>query len=208
MIRALTCLAVALSAVAALAEDTWQPLFNGRDLTGWTAVAGPIESWTVADGVLSCSGAGGGWLSTKDEFDNFEFALEFRVTPGGNSGVFIRSPHEKQGHIAGMEIQILDDEAPQYAKLKSYQYCGGLYLEVAPSKRVSKPAGEWQSMQIKCDRQQVQVTLNGTQIIDADLTKLADHAVQHPGIKRTTGYIGLQNHGTRVDFRNVRVKRS
>jgi hypothetical protein len=190
--------------VAAAAE--WQSLFNGKDLSGWQAVDGPIASWNVDDGVLYCSGGGGGWLSSDKQYANFEIELEFRVPPGGNSGVFLRAPHQGNPAFAGMEIQILDDASPEYAKLQAYQYCGSLYGIAAPNTRVSKPAGQWQSLAIKCDGRRVQATLNGTPIVDAQLDQHKDKEAEHPGILRTQGYVGLQNHGTRLDFRKIRLR--
>ncbi|MBI3837896.1 MAG: DUF1080 domain-containing protein [Planctomycetia bacterium] len=186
--------------------DDWRPLFNGKDLTGWQAVDGPIESWKVEGGLLYCSGGGGGWLSTAEQYANFELELQFRVPPGGNSGVFLRAPHEGNPAFAGMEIQILDDEAPEYAKLQPFQYCGSLYGIAAPNARVSKKADEWQKMHIVCNGRKVQVTLNDTLIVAANLDDHKDQQGPHPGIKRNVGYIGLQNHGTRLDFRNIHLR--
>ena len=160
----------------------------------------------MADGVLSCSGSGGGWLSTAQEYKNLEVELEFRTPVGGNSGVFIRAPHVDNPAFAGMEIQILDDRAPEYAKLDPYQYCGSLYGISAPKTRVSKPAGEWQKLQIKCEGRRVEVTLNGTPIVDANLDEHKDKEGPHPGINRASGYVGLQNHGTPMEFRNIRLR--
>jgi hypothetical protein len=184
----------------------WKPLFNGKDLTGWQAVDGPIESWKTENGLLYCSGGGGGWLSTAEQYANFEVELQFRVPPGGNSGVFLRAPREGNPAFAGMEIQILDDEAPEYAKLQPFQYCGSVYGIAAPKARVSKPADEWQKMHIVCNGRKVQVTLNDTLIVDTNLDDHRDQEGPHPGIKRTVGYVGLQNHGTRLDFRNIRLR--
>jgi hypothetical protein len=193
------------TAPPARCED-WKTLFGGADLSGWKAIDGPMESWKVEDGMLYCSGGGGGWLSTIDPYANFEIELQFRVPPGGNSGVFLRAPHEGNPAFAGMEIQILDDDAPEYAKLQPYQYCGSLYGIAAPKVRASKKAGEWQKMQIVCDRRKVQVKFNDTPIIDANLDEYKDREGEHPGITRTTGYVGLQNHGTRLDFKDIRLR--
>ena len=201
---ALTILASA--AIACGADSEWKPLFNERDLSGWKAVDGPMSSWKVADGLLYCSGGGSGWLSTTEEYANFEVELEFRVPPGGNSGVFLRAPHQGNPAFAGMEIQILDDRAPEYAKLQPYQYCGSLYGVSAPTTRASKPSGEWQKMHITCAGRRVRVELNGTPIVDANLDEHKDKEAEHPGIKRDKGYVGLQNHGTRLDFRNIRLR--
>lgn len=214
MPRLLRCAMVAclvpafLLAVANIATaDEWKPLFNGQDLTGWTAVDGPMSSWKVEEGLLYCSGGGGGWLSTTDEYANFELELEFRVPEGGNSGVFLRAPHQGNPAFAGMEVQVLDDRAPEYAKLEKYQYCGSLYGIAAPKLRVSKPAGDWQTMNIVCNGRKVQVKLNGTPIVDADLDAHPNKVATNPGIKRTAGFVGLQNHGTRLDYRNIKIKK-
>lgn len=188
------------------AAGEWKALLNGTDLAGWQAVDGPLASWKVEDNLLYCSGGGGGWLSTADQYANFEVELEFRVPPGGNSGVFLRAPHQGNPAFAGMEIQVLDDAAPEYANLQPYQYCGSLYGISAPKTRVSKPAGQWQTLAIKCEGRRVQVKLNGTPIVDANLDDHHDKEPEHPGIKRTEGYFGLQNHGTRLDFRNIRLR--
>jgi hypothetical protein len=192
-------------ASAANAEE-WVTLFNGKNLDGWQAVDGPLESWKVEDGLLYCSGGGGGWLSTTKEYGDFEIELEFRVPAGGNSGVFLRAPHEGNPAFAGMEVQLLDDRAAEYATLQAFQYCGSLYGITAPKSRVSKPAGEWQTMKIVCQGREVQVTLNGTPISSTNLDQQQAHAKEHPGINRASGHVGLQNHGTRLDFRNIRLR--
>jgi hypothetical protein len=197
-----SCLCSALPIQAA----DWKPLFNGKDLSGWTPIDGPATSWRVDDGMLICSGQGSGWLSTNDEYANFELELEYRVPVGGNSGVFLRAPHKGNPAFAGMEIQVLDDYDAQYANLKPTQYTGSLYDVVPAQPRVSKKAGEWQKMHIVCKDNHVQVTLNGTQIVDADLTAHPEKVAEHPGLKRTTGHVGLQNHSSRLDFRNLRIR--
>lgn len=184
----------------------WVPLFNGQDLSGWKAVDGPLSSWKVEDGLLYCSGGGGGWLSTDKQYANFEIELEFRVPSGGNSGVFLRAPRQGNPAFAGMEVQVLDDAAKEYEKLQPFQYCGSLYGVAAPKIRVSKPAGEWQKMHITCAGRNVKVVLNGTPTVDADLDRHPEKEAEHPGIKRDKGYVGLQNHGTRLDYRNIRLR--
>lgn len=186
-------------------ESKFTPLFNGTDLDGWEVVGGPAESWSVADGILATNGEGGGWLSTDREYANFEFRLEFRVPADGNSGVFVRAPREGAPWIDGMEIQLLDDYAEIHANLQPYQYCGSVYGVAAASPRVSKPAGEWQSMSIRYRGSKVRIQLNGETIVDADLTDHQDKAADHPGINRPAGFIGLQNHGKPTEFRNIEI---
>ena len=178
-------------------------LFNGRDLGGWQIVDGQPGSWGVADGVLFTTGHGGGWLATEQEFGNFKLELDFRVSPGGNSGVFLRAPLYGDPAYTGMEIQVLDDYAEKYAKLRPWQYCGSLYALQAPAQRVSKPAGEWQHYEITCTGPRVQVQLNGVPIVDANLIYFMHKEAKHPGIKRRKGHIGLQSHTFRVEYRNI-----
>jgi len=185
------------------------PLFNGKTLDGWKQFDGKAAAWSADDGMIVCSGKGGGWLGTSREYDNFVVRLEYRLKPGGNSGVYIRAPD--RGHIsrAGMEIQLLDDNHPSYAKIDFHQYTGSIYHVVAPTRRTGKPAGQWNAIEIRADGRRVVVVLNGVKIVDADLDRcLLDAAVakEHPGLKRTTGHIGLQSHTDRVEFRNLRIK--
>jgi HEAT repeat protein len=185
-------------------EPREELLFNGKDLTGWELVGGSTP-WGVKDGVLYTEGGGGGWISTVKEYDNFKLDLEFRVPAGGNSGVFLRTPREGDPAYVGMEIQVLDDYAPEYANLRPWQYTGSIYGVQAPSGRVSKKAGEWQHYVIVADGPHVTVTLNGQLIVDADLVSHMDLEKTHPGLKRRKGFIGLQNHSTRIEYRNIRI---
>lgn len=180
-------------------------LFNGQDLHGWQRIGGQEGSWYVEDGLLMTSGEGGGWLSTARQFSDFTLDLEFRVPEGGNSGVFLRAPHQGDPAYTGMEVQVLDDYAARYATLKPWQYTGSIYAVQAPSQRVSKRAGEWQQMTIVCDGPAVSVTLNGIRIVDTNLIAHMDKAPKNPGLKRRAGYIGLQAHGSPVAYRNIRL---
>jgi hypothetical protein len=191
------------------AEEGFTPLFNGKDLTGWKVIGGQPDSWQVVDGLLVCAGKGGGWLGTEKQYADFELRLEYRLPPGGNSGVYLRAPDS--GHISrvGMEIQLLDDNDPRYARLNYYQYTGALYHVAAPTQRATKPAGQWNELAIRLDGRLLIVTINGKQVLHADLDACRkDPAVakEHPGLARTTGRIGLQHHHNRAEFRNIRVK--
>ncbi|MFA7692928.1 MAG: DUF1080 domain-containing protein [Candidatus Hydrogenedentes bacterium] len=189
-----------------LGEEGWTDLFNGKDLIGWNQVGGKNLTWAVDNGVLFTDGGGGGWLGTVREFSNFELELEFNVPEAGNSGVFLRAGLEGDPAYQGLEIQVLDDDTKAYGALKPWQYTGSVYALVAPSQRASKGAGEWQKMHIKYDASQVQVTLNGTMIVDSDISTFSDQAKDHPGVLKKAGFIGLQNHGSRLDYRNIKIK--
>jgi len=178
-------------------------LYKGKNLDGWQVIGNSSDSWQVQDNILLTGGKGGGWISTKEEFADFKLELEYRMPEGGNSGVFLRAPHQGDPAYTGLEIQILDDYADVYSDLKKWQYTGSIYGLQAPAKRVSKKAGEWQKMEILCKGPVIKVILNGSEIIDSNLIDFMHLEVNHPGIKRRKGYIGLQNHGTRMEFRNI-----
>ena len=124
----------------------------------------------------------------------------------------IRAPNEGDAAYKGMEIQILDHDAPVYrGKLKPAQYHGSIYDVVAAKTGFLKKTGEWNYEEILAEGRHIKVTLNGTVIVDANLDEVidaADPAVlkKHPGLARATGHIGLLRHHSRVEFRNMRVK--
>ncbi len=203
------CLAVLALGNTADREEGFVALFNGKDLSGWKLYESKPEGWSVEDNLLICTGKGGGWLGTQRDYANYVLRLEYRLGPAGNSGVYLRAP--ESGHIsrAGMEIQILDDNHPKYAKLDYYQYTGSIYHVLGPTQRASKPAGEWNTLEIRADGRHIVVVLNGKKTVDADLNWLQkDPAVarEHTGLAHTTGKLGLQSHSERVEFRNLRIK--
>src|SRR6266404_1721809 len=146
-----------LAMTPAEAQETakFVPLFNGKDLDGWEVRGSKADQdkWSFKDNVLVAK-PGGGWIGTKKMYGDFILKVEWKIFEGGNSGVFLRVPDVKSKEspsALGMEIQILDDNAPQYkGKLKPYQYCGGLYHFQGPSKAMFKGAGEWNAYEITC----------------------------------------------------------
>ena len=192
---------MALTATAA--EKGFQPIFNGKNLDGWVLVGGKGPGYVVRDGVLVCPAEGGGNLLTEKEFANFVFRFEFKLTEGVNNGVGIRAPLAGDIAYSGMEIQILDHDAPVYqGKLKPAQYHGSIY-DVVPAKTgFLKKTGEWNQEEITASGRHIKVVLNGTTIVDADLDSVKDPEVlkKHPGLARTTGHIGFLGHGTTVEM--------
>jgi len=187
--------------------EGWRDLFNGKDTSGWELVGGGENTrWWAEDGVLLTEGEGGGWLSTTEEFSDFEMELEFNLPPGGNSGVFVRAPREGSPASQGFEVQILDDFADEYKDLEDWQYCGAVYGAFAPERRWTRPAGEWQKMRIRVEGSHVQVWLNGPKIVDGDMSGVESKLGDHPGLERSKGYIGFQNYGNELAFRNVRIR--
>lgn len=194
-------------AVDAAADDGFTPLLDGKTLAGWKVRSekdAKADEWTVVDGVLKAK-AGNSWLATEKEYGDYVLQLEWRVPENGNSGVFIRVPELKAGEHPwekGIEIQVLDDKGPQYAgKLKPWQYSGSLYGAVPADQSAFAGAGQWNKYEITCRGDLVTVVLNGKKISEGDMSKI-DALKSRP----RRGIIGLQNHGTEVEYRNLRIK--
>ncbi|MEX2286249.1 MAG: DUF1080 domain-containing protein [Planctomycetaceae bacterium] len=185
-----------------------RPLFNGRDLTGWVGVDGRAEDcWKVEDGVLTCLPKKGAWLRSDEQYGDFNLRLEYRVEPGANGGIYVRVPADGNHHRdntrlppAGFEVQLLDDSAAKYANLKDYQHSGSVYDIAGATRRVSRPAGEWNALEINCRGNRVNVIHNSLPIVDID-----DHRYPLLALREQKGYLGLQNHGGGVSFRNIKI---
>ncbi len=182
-------------------------VFNGKDFTGW---AGPLENYEVVDGAIVCKPKKGGNVFTKEEYADSVARVEYRLPPGGNNGLAIRYPGTgRPSQDAMCEIQILDDTADKYKKLDPRQYNGSAY-GMAPAQRgYLRPVGEWNFMEVTVRGPTIQVELNGTRILDADLSKVTEFKdkLAHPGKDRTTGHFGFAGHNDPVAFRTVQIKR-
>ncbi|MBL8843596.1 MAG: DUF1080 domain-containing protein [Planctomycetes bacterium] len=198
-------LAAPLAAPQAAPE--FRPLFDGKTLDGWQLVGGDGRGYVIEDGCIVCPKDGGGNLFTTRDFGDFILRFEFSTEPGGNNGVGIRAPLQGDAAYVGMEVQILDDAAPQYANLKPGQYCGSVYM-VSPVKRGAlKSAGEWNAMEITARGRTVQVKLNGALVNDVDLNTVHDAATlaAHPGILRERGHVGFLGHQSLVKYRKIEL---
>lgn len=189
------------------APKGFQLLFNGKNMDGWV---GDTKGYQVEDGLMVAGKKGGGNIYTEKQYSNFVFRFDFQLQAGGNNGVGIRCERGKDAAYHGMEIQILDDTAPQYAKLKPYQYHGSIY-GVVPAKRGHlKPTGEWNTEEITANGSHITVKLNGTVIVDADIEKEGKPKTvdgrPHPGLFNESGYIGFLGHGHQLKFRNLYIK--
>lgn len=189
-----------------LHDVEFTPIFNGRDLTGWS---GDTKHWAVNDGVLTCEDHAGN-LFSEHEYDDFVIRCDFRLTAGANNGIGLRAPlGSKWVSGDGMEIQILDDGVEKLRELKPYQCHGSIY-GFAPAKRGAlKPVGEWNEQEVRCIGRSVVVVLNGKKIVDANLDNYefdpAPDGRVRPGIKRSKGHLALLGHSERAEFRNLRV---
>jgi Domain of Unknown Function (DUF1080) len=197
---------------AANAQAETKILFNGRNLEGWEPVGKhAADDWLVRDGCLVCRGKHHSWLRTSREYGDFRLELEYQLTDGANSGVYVHVPADGNHHResaslppAGFEIQILDDHAARYVgKLKDFQYCASLYDIAAAIPRVSKPAGSWNTLEIRCEGSHVTVVHNGVRVVDATPERYPLLA-----LRNTRGFLGLQSHNGTVRFRNIRLESS
>lgn len=189
---------------AELTEKGFTSLFDGTSLTGWEGAGSPAERcWKADQGCLVCTGAEGPWLRSQRTWANFELRLAYRVLPGGNSGVYTRVPEDGNHHGAGsgIEVQILDDASPRYRDLKPNQFSASLYAIDPAELGTALPAGQWNTLGIRCVDRHYQVTQNGRLVVDRTEQQLPE-LLQ----RLTSGYLGLQNHSEQVWFRHLRIR--
>lgn len=195
-------------------EAGYRPLFDGVSLTGWRIYRGGAPNgWRVVNGAIE-RGTGGGDLVTSETFANFELALDWKVAPGGNSGIMYRiADTGEHTYETGPEMQVLDDErhADGRSRLTSAGAVYGLYP--API-GVVKPANEWNAARIVVNGNRVEHWLNGTPVAKYDLGSVdweqrvaASKFNDWKGYGRASrGRIGLQDHGDPVSYRNIRIR--
>ena len=183
--------------------SAWQRLFNGKDLSGWSTSG----NWQVGkDQILSIKPRPGehGWqryadyLWTDKQYTNFSLRLDYKIPPQGNSGIFVGVKNKQNPVYEGIEIQILDS----YEKKEPLtpHDCGGIIGIEAPTKNMSRPAGKWNQLEITCYKDHLLVALNGRKIVDLELSEKIGRL--HP----LAGYLGLQDHGVPLEFRNIEIK--
>lgn len=179
--------------------DNWQPLFNGKDFTGWT---GDTANYKIDGANVTCP-AGAKTIATEKEYGDFILDFEFKLGPAGNNGIGLRVPKDGTPHLGGMEIQILDSK---YEKAKAYQMHGSIYGVVPAKTGYLKPAGEWNHQTIICIEDHVKVIVNGAVIVDAYLDRVTPiDGHEHPGLRNPTGHLMLLGHNDHVDFKNLRI---
>ena len=185
------------------------PLFNGRDLTGWT---GALDAYEVRDGTILCRPKQGGTLYTVDTFRDFVVRLEFKLPPGGNNGLAIRYPGSGDPAYTGMcESQILDDRYEEVtgSKLDPRQMHGSAYGMLAAVLGYQRPAGEWNFQEVTVRGSRIRVELNGTVVLDGDLATVTEFLddKKHPGKDLAEGSFGFAGHGDPVAFRAITLRR-
>lgn len=187
--------------------EGFKQLFDGKSLAGW---AGAKDNYEVVDGAIQCKTGHGGILRTEDMYQDFVARVEFKLPPGGNNGLAIRYPGEGDTAYVGMcELQVLDTEHPKYGKLDPRQAHGSAYGMAAATRGYLRPTGEWNYQVVTVKGPTIKVELNGSVILDTDLSKVSDFMANspHPGKDRTEGYFGFAGHNDPVQFRNVSIKK-
>jgi hypothetical protein len=208
-----------VGSVTALSPDEraagWRSLFDGKTTAGWRGYrrADMPSGWQVVDGALTRVGEGGD-IVTRDQFANFELSLDWKVAPGGNSGIFYRVTEVgERSYHSGPEMQVLDDagHTDGGSRLTS---AGSLYGVYAAPAGVVKPAGEWNAVRIIVNGSHVEHWLNGVKVVDYELgspdweKRVGDAKFKEwPAYGRATrGHIALQDHGDWVAYRNIKIK--
>lgn len=197
---------------AAEKKEGYKLLFDGTNLNNFQ---GDFVNYRCEDGNIYVKPRGDGFgnLYTKEEYQDFVFRFEFKLTAGANNGIGIRAEMGKDAAYYGMEIQVLDHYDKIYQPwLEDYQYHGSVYGIIPTQNRdCLKPLGEWNEEEIYVKGNYIRVTLNGTVITEGnikDATRNGTHdGKEHPGLFNKTGYIGFLGHGSELWFRHVRVKR-
>ncbi len=204
--------------------DGWQLLFDGETLDGWRGygMQGIPAGWTVEDGTIffspDAAEADGGQRSdlvTKDEYRDFDFALEWKISPGGNSGLMYRVNEEagERSYHTGPEMQILDDSAHRDGK-NPLTSAGSNYALIAPSEYARVPVGEWNRVRLLVRGNDVEHWLNGERVVSYVLGNEEWEALvagskfaQWEGYGRSPrGRLAIQDHGDPVWFRNIRIR--
>lgn len=206
----------------------WVLLFNGTDFTGWRQVNGTQmpKNWVIEDDAMKVftgegknpgSGANGDIIYSVKKFKNFELSIDWKASKMANSGIFfnVREVPGKPIYYAAPEIQVLDNADATDNKIPSH-LAGSLYDMIAADPKTVKPAGEWNTIVIKVDNGKVTHTQNGVKVVEYTLwTPEWDAAVANSKFKTfpgwtegisKDGYIGLQDHGYAVWFRNIKIK--
>lgn len=197
------------------AQAGWKLLFDGETAEGWRGFRSEDfpDGWQVQQGSI-VRAAGGGDIITEEQFTNFELRLEWKISEGGNSGIFFRVD-ELHDHVwqTGAEMQVLDDE--RHADGKSpFTSAGANYALHRPQISTVLPAGEWNHVRLLVDGDHVEHWLNGVKIVDYtlwgdewnDLVANSKFSGMPDYGRNKSGHIALQDHGDLVWFRNIKIR--
>lgn len=225
----LKCFAIVLVACAACsaasaADNTltpqekqqgWRLLFDGRTLSGWKTSSNQPSKTPVEDGSLNPHGCGGYMLIHEEPWENFQFALDFKLSKGCNSGIFLRTfpltprPGKDVG-FNGLEVALDDTQTAGFTD------SGAIYDLVKPSRNAMKPVGEWNHVEITSNKNVIEVELNGEKVTRMDTDQFTEPNRRPDGTPHKfdiaykdhprRGYIGLQDHGSNCWFKNIKLR--
>ncbi len=196
-------------------EEGWILLFDGRTLDGWMTSSEKSSLRPVEKHSINPHRCGGYMMIHKQPWANFVLKLDFRISPGCNSGIFFRTwplqpkPGKDVGYN-GLEMAIDDTRGA------GYHDTGAIYDLVKPSKNAMKPAGQWNHVVITCDKSRIRIELNGEPVTAMDLDQWSETSQRPDGTRHKfgvawkdhprKGYIGLQDHGKDCWFKNIKLK--
>jgi hypothetical protein len=196
-------------------DEGWVQLFDGQSLDGWTTSSGEPSGAPVEEGALNPHRCGGYMLIHEKDWSDFVLSLDFKISPGCNSGIFLRTyPLEprpgKDVGFNGIEVAIDDTTGA------GFHDTGAIYDLVRASKNAMLPAGEWNHIEITCDDNLIVVSLNGEEVSRMDLDQWTEPNLRPDGSAHKFdvaykdhprhGYIGLQDHGSPCWFKNIKLK--
>jgi hypothetical protein len=191
-----------------LSSPGWRTLCDGKSLDRWRANPG---TWDIDDGAIVCRG--GSYLWSDQQYDNFVLELEFKIPEKGNSGIFFRTADLNDPVQTGIELQVYDThDWPEPTR----NSCGAIYDCVPPKVNAVRKPGEWNHVVLRCEGPRIWAAMNGEEIIQMNLDEWTKAGENPDGSKNKfstaykemprRGYIGFQDHGNPVWFRNIRIK--
>jgi hypothetical protein len=186
-------------------SGNFQSIFNGKDFSHWQ---GATDNYQVVDGAIQCMAGKGGSIYHDKKYGDFSVRLQFQLPPGGNNGLAIRYPGQGDPAYTGMcELQVLDSEADMYKSLDKRQYHGSAYGMAAAHRGFLRPTGQWNYQVVHVEGSKIQVELNGTRILDTDLSQVKEVMKDspHPGKDLKEGFFGFAGHGDPVRFRHIDI---
>jgi hypothetical protein len=208
-------------------KEGWISLFDGKTTKGWHVFQNKSDgsAWKAENGTLTLDTlqkkdwqvVGGGDLLTDSSFENYDFVIDWKISQNGNSGLIFNiqdDPKYKYAWYTGPEMQVLDNAGHPDAKIIKHR-AGDLYDLISSSKETVKPYGEWNHAEIKLNKGKLDLYLNGTNVVsttmwDDNWNKLvagSKFKSMPDFAKFTSGHIGLQDHGNKVWFRNIKIKK-
>lgn len=211
----IVAIAAVVSGVSAQQASDWVSLFDGKTIAHWRGfkMATVPDGWRVVDGTITRTGDGADLVS-REQYTNFEFEFEWKVPPGGNSGIMFRVTEAlERTYHSGPEYQILDNARHADGK-NPLTSAGANYALHAPTRDASRPVGEWNQGRLIVNGNNVQHWLNGEKVVEYTLgtpqwTALvkASKFNEWPQYGREPrGHLVIQDHGDRVQFRNLRIR--